>query len=130
MSAHPALALGMVVGGPGASVQWSEAVQQLGRRVMELREGVDSPLSVNVVYQIPGQFLQPDFEGVRSGYFSRKEGCLLVQVALPATPAGDAYEEARARLTQAISVAEQFSYMEGLTPTEELLPLRHLVGRL
>jgi hypothetical protein len=97
---------------------------------MELREGVESPVSVNVVYQIPGQFLQPDFEGVRSGRFSRKEGRLLVQVALPATPTGDAYEEARARLTQAISLAEQFAYQEGLTPTEELLPLRQLMGRL
>jgi len=90
MSAHPVLALGVIVGGPGVSVQWSEAVTQLGRRVMELREGVEPPLSVNVVYQIPGQFLQPDFEGARSGRFSRKEGCLLVQVALPATPTGDA----------------------------------------
>ena len=130
MSAHPALAVGVVAGGPGSSVEWTEAVKLLGRRVIELRDGVESALSVNVVYQIPGQFLQPDFEGARSGRFSRKEGRLLVQVALPAAPVGDAYEEARTQLAEAISLAEQFAYQEGLTPTAELLPLRQLVNRL
>jgi hypothetical protein len=130
MTVHPALAVGVVAGGPGSSVEWTEAVKLLGRRVMELRDGVESVLSVNVVYQIPGQFLQPDFEGTRSGRFSRKEARLLVQVALPASPDGDAYEEARTRLRQAVSLAEQFAYQEGLIPTEELLPLRQLVSRL
>ena len=130
MSVHPALAIGAVAGGPGSSRDWTDAVKLLGRRVMELREGVESPLSVNVVYQIPGQFLQPDFDGTRSGRFSRKENRLLIQVALPATPEGDPYEEARACLIQAVSLAEQFAYQEGLTPNEELLPLRDLLRRL
>ncbi len=130
LSAHPALAVGVLAGGPGSSVEWTEAVKRLGRRVIESRDGVESALAVNVVYQIPGQFLQPDFEGTRSGRFSRKEGWLLVQVALPAAPESDAYEEARTQLAQAISLAEQFAYQEGLTPTEELLPLRQLVDRL
>lgn len=110
MSAHRTLAVGVVAGGPGSSVEWMEAVKLLGRRVVELRDGVESPLSVNVVYQISGQFLQPDFEGARSGRFSRKDGRLLVQVALPAAPVGDAYEEARTWLAQAVSLAEQFAY--------------------
>jgi hypothetical protein len=130
MSTHAALAVGAVEGGPGSSVEWNEAVKRLGRRVTELRDSVESPLSVNIVYQIPGQFLQPDFDGARSGRFSRKESSLLVQVALPATPVGDAYEEVRSLLTEAISLAEQFAYQEGLTPAAELLPLRQLVARL
>lgn len=130
MTAEPVLSVGIVAGGPGSSVEWTEAVKRLGRRVMELRDDVESPLSVNVAYQIPGQFLQPDFDGVRSGQFSRKEGRLVVQVALPPAPIGDPYDEARTRLSEAISVAEEFSYKEGLTPSRELSALRGLVGHL
>jgi hypothetical protein len=83
VSDHPALAIGAVAGGPGANRGWADAVKALGRRVIEVREGVTSPLAVNVVYQIPGRFLEPEFAGVRTGRFSRKEARLLVQVALP-----------------------------------------------
>jgi len=130
MSGHPALALGVVAGGPGSSKEWMDAVTLLGRRVMELREDVESPLAVNVVFQIPGQFLQPDFEGVRSGRFSRKEARLLVQAALPESPDADAHREALDLLTEAVTLAEDFAYQEGLSPTAEILPLRRLVARL
>lgn len=114
MSAHPALAIGAVAGGPGTSRAWSDAVRELGRRVIDLRDGVESPLAVNVVYQIPGQFLEPEFEGVRTGRFSRKEARLLVQVALPRAPTLDAAAEVRVLLHGAIIVAEEFAQMEGL----------------
>ena len=102
---HPILAIGAVDGGPS---EWSEAVRDLGKRVMELREGVHSPLAVNVVYQIPGRFLAPEFEGVRTGRFSRKEARLLVQVALPAEVAADTSVEVRRLLRDAIETAEAF----------------------
>lgn len=130
MSLHPTLAVGIVAGGPGSSKEWIEALKLLGRQVMESREDVESPLAVNVVFQVPGQFLQPDFQGARSGQFSRKERRLLVQVALPLEPGGDAYRDARDRLAQAVVVAEEFAYQEGLTPTAEILPLRQLLARL
>ncbi len=130
MSLHPTLAVGLVAGGPGSSREWIEAVKLLGRQVMQSRVDVESPLAVNVVFQVPGQFLQPDFEGARSGRFSRKERRLLVQVALPSEPDGDAYRDARDRLNQAVAVAENFAYEEGLTPTAEITPLRELLTRL
>ena len=129
VTGHPALAIGAIAGGPGTSRAWSDAVKALGRRVIDLREGLDSPLAVNVVFQIPGQFLEPDFEGVRTGQFSRKERRLLVQVALPSRPAGDAVEEVRRFLTWAIYAAEEFAQMEGLV-AGELSSLRELVDRL
>lgn len=130
MSAHPALAIGFVAGGPGSSREWIEALKSLGRQVMESRIGVESPLAVNVVFQVPGQFLQPDFQGVRSGQFSRKERRLIVQVALPPEPEGDAVREARDWLGRAVAAAEDYAYQEGMTQSAEILPLRELLVRL
>lgn len=44
---------------------------------------VESPLNVNVIYQIPGNILKPDFEGVRTGHYSKEDSSLIVQAALP-----------------------------------------------
>lgn len=51
--------------------------------IKKSREGVTSPLNVNVIFQIPGDVLSPDFSGVRTGYFSKKSCTLIVQVGLP-----------------------------------------------
>ena len=37
---------------------------------------------INIVYHVPGTLLKPDYVGVRTGKFSRKERCLMVQVAV------------------------------------------------
>ena len=37
---------------------WPEAVVQLARPVIVMRDGVRPPVAVNVVHQIPGQFLE------------------------------------------------------------------------
>lgn len=114
MTTHPSLAIGAVAGGPGTSRKWTEAVQSLGRRVIAAREGVTSPLAVNVVYQIPGEHLEPEFIGVRSGRFSRKDARLLVQVALPPEPSLEPDQEVRALLRDAIGLAEDFARQEGM----------------
>jgi hypothetical protein len=96
--------------------------------VIEVREGVTSPLAVNVVYQIPGQNLEPEFEGVRTGRFSRKEARLLVQVALPREPSSSSSAEVRRLLYDAIAVAEDFAQQEGMIKGQ-LTELRDLVGQ-
>jgi hypothetical protein len=129
MSTRPALSIGAVAGGPGASRVWSEAVRQLGRRVISMRDGLSSPLAINVVYQIPGRFLEPEFEGVRSGRFSRKEALLLIQAALPSDPEADASLEVRRLLRDAVALAEDFARQEGMIE-DELPELRALVDSL
>lgn len=128
MSTHP-LAIGAVAGGPGASREWSEVVLKLATRVIAMREGVPSPVAVNVVYQIPGRFLDPEFEGVRSGCFSRKEARLLIQVALPSNPSSDASADVRRLLWDAVALAEDFAQQEGMIEGQ-LIELRALFGRL
>jgi hypothetical protein len=129
MSAHPALAIGAVAGGPGTSREWSEAVRQLGRRVIAMREGVCSPLAVNVVYQIPGRFLEPGLEGVRSGRFSRKEARLLIRAALPSNPSSDAAAEVFRLLQDAVALAEDVARQEGMIESE-LTEIRVFLDRL
>jgi hypothetical protein len=89
LSAVPAepvhvLSIGSIIGGSTAANRpWRDAVLELMRKVADGREGVASTLNVNVVFQIPGNILKPDFEGVRTGSFSKKDRHLMVQVALP-----------------------------------------------
>lgn len=125
----PALSLGAVAGGTTANRAWETAIKKLAKRVVELGEGVSSPLAVNVVYQIPGELVRPDFTGVRSGRFSRKDRRLLVQAALPADPAADADAEVRALLREAVTLAEDYARKEGLID-RELAELQELVNRV
>src|SRR5262249_11411991 len=106
-----------------------EAVRRLGSHVIALRGDLSSPLAVNVVYQIPGRFLEPEFEGVRSGRFSRREALLLVQVALPSDVPSNASAEVRRFLRDAIVLAEHFAQQEGMIDGE-LTDLRALLDRL
>jgi hypothetical protein len=125
----PFLSLGAIIGGTSASRVWELAVKRLARRVAEAREGVVSPLAVNVIYQIPGELISPDFEGVRHGRFSRSDRELIIQIALPWEPAGDPDMEVLALLRAAVNVAEDFARQERLTENR-LVELRELLARL
>jgi hypothetical protein len=48
----------------------------------------DASPAINVVYCVPGTLSSPDWEGVRSAKFSRKQQLLLVQVAVPSELVG------------------------------------------
>jgi hypothetical protein len=78
------LSIGMIVGGrtPGNRA-WVEALEQLMRDVIVAREGVDSGIKVNVEFHVPGNFLTPGFEGVRTGVFRKADSLLKVQAAVP-----------------------------------------------
>jgi hypothetical protein len=129
MTPQPVLTIGAVMGGPGVSREWSDAVMQLGRRVIAVHGSIVSPLSVNVVYQVPGRYVQPDFDGVRSGRFSRKEARLLVQAALPLKASSDPDGDVRRLLGQAIELAEDFARQEGMIDGD-LRALRELLSCL
>lgn len=120
------LSIGSVEGGSSPWIAiWREALTRLTRRVAESREGISSPLNLNVVFQIPGDLLKPEFEGVRTGRFSRKEGLLMVQVALPEQPPEDVNAELKGRLMAAVEEAERWARRRrlagNLTETRELV---------
>lgn len=87
----PVLSTGTVFGGsPEVDDLWRPEIQRLRKQVMARREGVDSPLNVNVVFHVEGRLLPPlGYEGVRTGTLSRKTMHLIVQAAVPSEPAQD-----------------------------------------
>ena len=96
------LSIGMIVGGRTLGNRaWVEAIQQLMADVIAAREGVHSDINVNIEFHVPGNFLTPEFDGVRTGTFRKADSLLKVQVALPA----DAPADPRPILLGSLSVA-------------------------
>ena len=129
MTEHPVLSIGAIVGGPDGSESWLTATRELGRRIEELRAGVVSPLSVNVVYQIPGRYAEPDFVGVRTGRFARKDSALIVQVAVPRGDSSDVNADAFAMLHEAVSEAERFAQKRSIV-SGPLVGIRSIVDQI
>ncbi len=126
---EPVFSIGSIEGGSSPSTAiWRDALRRLTRRVADLRENIDSPLNMNVVFQIPGNLLRPDFEGVRTGHFSKKERLLMVQVALPDEPPEDVDADLKSKLLAAVDEAERWARKRHLA--ENLIGIRRLVTSL
>jgi hypothetical protein len=123
------LSLGALVGGTRPSARaWSDAVNALSRRVMAVQNSVESPLRVNVVYQVPGEVVPVTFTGVRTGRYAAADRHLLVQVALPEQPPDKPEALLLALLHQAVDAAAAFARKKGLA--DDLVELRELVSSL
>jgi len=75
------ISIGMVLGGP-EHVGFDREVRKLMKFCRENRERGFIGSEINVVYHVPGAVVKPDYVGVRTGTFSRKERCLMVQIAV------------------------------------------------
>ncbi|HEX5468917.1 MAG TPA: hypothetical protein VFW80_07705 [Gaiellaceae bacterium] len=111
----PPLSVGLVVGGlTPANHLWEEAVKRLGKQIAKRRAGLKTPLNVNVVFHIPGDVLTLDYDGERTGSFSKRDGTLMVQVAIPDEPPKDVDAEVRRRLLAAMDEAERWATKSGI----------------
>lgn len=125
----PALSIGSVEGGSSPSMsRWRDAITSLTIEVETAAQHVESPLNVNVIYQIPGNILRPDFEGVRTGHYSRKDSSLIVQAALPEDAPDDVESHIKSLLVAAIDEAEEWTRRRSVAP--DLQALRQLAGQL
>jgi hypothetical protein len=126
----PVLSLGAMVGGTRPQARaWRRAVSDLGSRVKAAREGVESPLRVNVVFQIPGEVLPViEFSGVRTGRYASADRHLLIQAALPADVPAEPQRLLMELLGQAVELAVQFARRRGIA--DDLGELRELVSSL
>jgi hypothetical protein len=105
-----ALSIGSVLGGRSAwTSEWSSAIRALTLDIMKAREGVTALLNVNVVFHVPGHMLKPEFEGVRTGSFSKKHSLLMVQIALPERPPEDVAAYLRQRLLEGLNEAQRWA---------------------
>jgi hypothetical protein len=109
------LSVGAVLGDSDSeSLAWRRAIGSLGKQVMGAREGVESPLRVNVVFHVDGKLVPNEFTGVRTGRFSKSDSHLLVQAAVPAGPVEDRRRVLLALLTEGIREAEAFARERGI----------------
>jgi hypothetical protein len=127
-SENQALSLGVVVDSTASDGVWDKAVSDLLLRTMAASIGVSSPMSVNVVFQIPGEWVAPEFSGVRTGRFSAAESVLMVQVAVPKEVDGDPKATLLDLLDMAIDRAEAYAKRKKIAPA--LPELHDIAGRL
>jgi hypothetical protein len=124
-----ALSIGSVVGGATPANQpWRDGIRGLTNRVVAARAGTESPLNVNVVFQIPGHVISPDFTGTRTGRFSKQDGLLMVQVALPEEVPEDPEGYLLDALHGAVNQAEEWARKRRLTA--DLAELRAILARV
>lgn len=124
----PVLAVGAVMGDMDAEKEWGPAIGALTTRVRELRDNVQSPVRLNVMFHVDGRLVPNDFEGVRTGRFRKKDALLIVQAAVPSTVEGDKSVALRELLTDAVAAAESYARRKKLA--DDLGNLRTLVAKI
>jgi hypothetical protein len=104
------LSLGWIVGGStDANRPWDDAIEELDIRIEKAAMNIEAPLNLNVVFHIPGNMLKPEFDGIRTGSFSKARALLMVQVALPEAAPADAMGYLKSIVYDAIDDAEKWS---------------------
>jgi hypothetical protein len=122
------LSVGVIVGGFTAESKiWREALMRLSRGVSGMRDQLDSELNINVEFQVPGNLVTPDFQGIRTGTFRKADRLLKIQVALPVDPPDDPYTYGVQAMREAVDAAEAWSKRRRLefnpSPIRSLLAL-------
>jgi hypothetical protein len=81
------IGIGVQMGGPE---QRDSVVKAVLLKAMQTAERVRDPSYkdgteawINPIFIVPGSLLQPDFDGMKTGHFSRREKGLVIQVAVP-----------------------------------------------
>lgn len=112
--AVPVLQIGAVLGDSDMeSMAWSRAIGTISREAEVLSAGSDSPIRVNVIYHVDGRLAPNEFEGVRTGRFSKASSLLVVQAAVPAK-VEDRRAVLLALLGDAAAEAERFAVRKKL----------------
>ena len=127
-SEYAPVSIGLVSGGPGPGNGWARPLQHAMRTIKHAREGVVTALSVNVVVHVPGEYLSPDYSGLRTGTFSRKTSDLMIQVALGEEVPDDPLVAIESYLHQAIDLALEFARDEAFE-VGDLSELHDIVNR-
>jgi hypothetical protein len=123
--------ISVVVGGTNAeNFRWDPAIKQLMRWSTRLQDSqtLESPLRVQAVFHVPGRFIRPDYQGLRTGSYLRSDNILVVQIALPELAPVDPMPYLLERLNDVIGVAESWAQRKSVRVP--LAELRKLVSRL
>ena len=125
----PVLSVGAVLGdSDAASIGWSRLIGALSRKVELFAVGMSSPLCVNVIFHVDGRLVPNDFEGVRTGRFTRSKSMLVVQAVVPLTSVESEETMLVTLLGEAVVAAETFAVEKNLA--QGLPDIRELVRRI
>jgi hypothetical protein len=123
------LSIGSIVGGATPENRaWRDAIKELTARVVATRSRVEAPLNVNIVFHVPGNVVRPNFGGVRTGQFSRRDALLMVQVALPDEAPPDPIGYLRDAASAAVEEAGRWA--EKRRVVSDIATLRGILERL
>jgi hypothetical protein len=87
------------------------------KQVIAARGDDAGPIGINVVYHVEGPlFGPPEFEGVRTGSVSRKQGLMMIQAAVPALPVDDPRAVLLGLLADAVDAAEALARRRSIAP--------------
>lgn len=75
------ISIGAVVGGPECDFFRSH-LSRLSRFCSENRNDGSDSGETNIVYHLPGSVIKPDYTGLRTAKFSKKEKTLMIQVGV------------------------------------------------
>src|SRR5690242_4632491 len=76
------MGIGAIHGGPElAGAPIDKAIRRLGKTRGPFEKSGSGAL--DIVFHVPGSLLKPEFTGVRTARFSRKERKLMLQIAVP-----------------------------------------------
>ncbi len=124
------LEIGAVLGDSDSeSRAWGDAIGELSLRAASLHTSDNaSAISVNVIFHVDGRIAPNEFEGVRTGRFSKAKGLLVVQATIAKEPVHDRQPALLTRLSEAVDEAENYVIRKRLATG--LPEIRQLVQRL
>jgi hypothetical protein len=125
----PTLSIGALFGDWNSELRaWDEHIKLLMRQVMDLRSEGGTPLRLNIVFHLDGRLVPLDFEGVRTGRFSKKNSHLMVQAAVPPGPVDDRRGVLLQLMNAAVDEAEAFARRRRIA--EVLHEIRQIAQRV
>ncbi|MFI9388573.1 hypothetical protein [Kutzneria sp. NPDC052558] len=124
----PVLSIGIVVDGTASGNAWDKAAIALTGKVREVLGDDESPLRLNVVFHIAGDWVAPKFVGVRTGSYSSVEALLVVQAAVPKEVSADLNRDLFKLLEMSVDRAESYAKRKKISGS--LPGLRNVVDRL
>jgi hypothetical protein len=107
---HRYLSTGAIVGGQRPSARsWSETYKDWAQALKMASGDKDGPLSVSLVFLVPGEFLAPDFTEPKITAFRRKTQQIEVQIPVPDAPPQMPFDYLTLAALDALNVIEEWA---------------------
>jgi hypothetical protein len=124
------LSVGAIYGGmKSPAAEWKAVLTPLTERLPGLRDAIESPLNLHIMFHVPGELL-PDkaLTGVRKAGYTRWINLVRVDAVLPRELPDDPAGHIRQLMADAIAVAEDFARDQGIA--DDLPGLHAIIAQI